>query len=125
MLIAADSNAAKKFEELLARHHELVFASTVGQSIDNLRQQAYDAILCDLLFDESKMIDLLQLVKSEPELSSIRFICCRTASTQILSMESIAKLCLGLGAAAFVDLVGQSASTQKNKLDAAIRDGQP
>ena len=66
-----------------------------------LREDPFDLVVCTIVFDESKMFDLLRLVKSRPELQQIPFVSVRAGAHIFRSprrLDGIAFTCRELGA---------------------------
>jgi hypothetical protein len=79
----------------------------MAQAEHLLGERTFDLIICTIVFDESKMFDLLRLAKTTPQWHRIPFVCARVRR-QILSspiaLEAIAFTCRELGAVAFLDI---------------------
>jgi hypothetical protein len=72
-----------------------------------LREESFDLIVCTIVFDESRIFDLLRLAKSRPEWQRIPFICARVRRHIINSgpdLEGVAFTCRILGAVAFLNI---------------------
>lgn len=65
-----------------------------------------DLIVCGIHFDDSRMFDLLRLVKADPKSRSIPFFCFRDLESELAPaiLESLDISSRALGAAGFVDL---------------------
>src|SRR6266446_7940912 len=64
-------------------------------------------IICTIVFDESRMFDLLRLAKSTPAWQQIPFICARLRHHILdspLALEGVAFTCQTLGAVAFLNV---------------------
>jgi CheY-like chemotaxis protein len=106
ILIAAPPEPRAAAEQVLAGH-TLTCVSTLEEAEERLRGENFDLIFCTVMFDESRMLDLLRLAKSDPEWKSIPFVCARFGS-QVLSSPKLLKAVTvtteSLGAAAFLDV---------------------
>src|SRR5436853_6407368 len=104
ILVAASPEPRLIVERILAGH-DLPFADTMAQAEQLLRGHTFELIICTIVFDESKMFDLLRLAKSSSEWEQIPFVVAR-ARPHILSspnaLRSVAFTCGALGAAAFL-----------------------
>jgi CheY-like chemotaxis protein len=120
ILVAASSEPRAVVERILAGH-ELSCAETMAQAEQFLRERTFDLILCTIVFDESKMFDLLQLAKSRPEWQRIPFVGARV-NTRVLrsptGLKSAAFTCGALGAAAFLDIADYQAEPEREMRDA-------
>ena len=78
-----------------------------------------DMIVCNVRFDESRMLNLLQAAKESPETRATPFVCVRLAPMPPSWKKGIEVEVLALGAVAFVDLsslekdVGREAAEQQ------------
>jgi CheY-like chemotaxis protein len=110
-------------ERILAGH-ELAHAETVRQAEQLLRGQRFDLILCTIVFDESRMFELLELAKSNPQWQPIPFACARIRLHILQSpaaLQAAALTCRELGAAAFLDMADYSADPEREMRDAIER----
>ena len=106
ILVAASPAPRVVIERILAGH-ALSCAETMAQAEQFLREQTFDLIICTIIFDESKMFDLLRLAKSRPEWQRIPFVGARVRAHVLRSrtaLEAAALTCRELGATAFLDI---------------------
>src|SRR5438067_130638 len=106
ILVAAAPEPRSVLERILAGH-EVSFAETMAQAEQFLRRQTFDLIICTIVFDESKMFDLLRLAKSNSEWERIPFVAARVRPSILRSptaLRGVAFTCGTLGAAAFLDI---------------------
>ncbi len=104
--------------------HELAFAETMPQAVQLLRERAIDLIICTIVFDDSKMFDLLRLAKSRPEWQQIPFICARVRPHILRSptaLRTAAFTCAALGAAGFLDIADYEANPEREMRQAIER----
>jgi CheY-like chemotaxis protein len=93
-------------ERMLAGH-ELSCPETLDEATQLLRERDFDLIVCTVYFDESRMFDLLRLVKASPEWRRIPFVCARLRRHVLdspIALEGVAFTCKALGAAAFLNV---------------------
>src|SRR3954471_8221139 len=115
ILIAASPEPRAVLERILAAH-ELSLAETMGQAEQFLRERPFDLIMCTIVFDESKLFDLLQLAKSKPEWQRIPFIAARVKPSLIRTPTTLrvaAFTCGTLGAEAFLDIADYQADPER------------
>ena len=115
ILVAASPEPRAVVERILAGH-ELSCAETVAQAEQFLRDQTFDLLLCTIVFDESKMYDLLRLAKSKPEWQRIPFIGVRVRPNILRSptaLRDTAFTCRTLGAEAFLDIADYQADPER------------
>jgi CheY-like chemotaxis protein len=106
-ILVAASPAPRAIVERILAGHDLSCAGDMAQAEKLLTEEAFDLIICTVVFDESRMFDLLRLAKANPERRSIPFVCARVRE-HILRSPSVVKAtaftCGALGAQAFVDI---------------------
>jgi CheY-like chemotaxis protein len=123
ILVAASPEPRAILERILAGH-ELACAETLSQAELFLHRQAFDLIICTIVFDESRMFDLLRLVKSKPEWQGIPFVAARVRAHILRSptfVEAAAVTCRELGAAAFLDIADYEVEPEREMGDAIER----
>jgi CheY-like chemotaxis protein len=106
ILIAASPEPGAIVKSILAGHN-LFCARTLEQAEKLLRERPFDLIICTIVFDESRMFDLLRLAQSRPAWQRIPFVCARVRSRVMkspLALQAMALSCTVLGAAAFLDV---------------------
>jgi CheY-like chemotaxis protein len=106
ILVAASPEPRAIVERVLAGH-ELCCAGSMDQAEQVLGEQSFDLIVCTVAFDDSRMLDLLQLVKSKPGWKHIPFVGARVRAHVVrspTSLEATAFTCRAMGAAAFLDI---------------------
>jgi len=106
ILVAASREPRLVVERILAGH-ELSFAETMAQGEQLLRGQTFDLIICTIVFDESRLFDLLRLAKSRSEWERVPFVAARVRPNIIRSptaLRGLAFTCGTLGAAGFLDI---------------------
>ncbi|CAG0973156.1 hypothetical protein PHYC_01358 [Phycisphaerales bacterium] len=123
ILIAASPEPRAVLERMLAGH-DLVCAETMSQAVAFLREGRVDLILCTVVFDESKMFDLLRLVKDAPEWQSIPFVGARVRPHVLrtpTALEAATLTCRLLGAAAFLDIADYQVDPEREMRSAIER----
>lgn len=91
---------------LWEHRYRLVSPLSVAQAQRQLELSPVDLIVCGALFDESRLLDLLQFCKSSPRLAHIPFVGLRIRRGRlpIDSFRDLVMASSALGAAAFIDL---------------------
>ena len=120
ILVAASPEPGAVIERVLAGH-EISCAETMAQAEQLLRERTFDLIICTIVFDESKMFDLLRHAKSSPEWQRIPFVCTRVMAHVLRSptaLEAAAFTCRELGAAAFLDIAAYRVEPEREMRDA-------
>ena len=123
ILVAASPEPRAVVERVLARH-QLFCAETMAQAEQLLGERTFDLIICTIVFDESRMFDLLGLAKSRLEWQGIPFVCARVRSHIVRSptaLKAAAFTCRALGAAAFLDIADYQVDPERELGDAIER----
>jgi hypothetical protein len=97
---------------------------TLAQAEQSLRQQNLDMIICTIVFNESKMFDLLRLAKSKPESQRIPFVGARVRLNLLLSPDSLraaAVTCAAMGAEAFLNITDFQTNPEQEMREAIER----
>jgi CheY-like chemotaxis protein len=123
ILVAASAEPRAFLERVLAGH-EFFCAETLARAAQLLGEQSFDLIICTIVFDESKMFDLLRLAKSMPERQRIPFVCARVM-THILRSPTARKAAAfttrELGAEAFLDVADYHVDPEREMRDSIER----
>ena len=123
ILIAASPEPRAILERMLA-DHELSCAQTMAQAEQFLRGQRFDLIVCTIVFDESRMFDLLRLAKSSLQWQRIPFACARVRGHILRSptaLQAAAFTCRALGGEAFLDIADYRVEPEREMRDAIER----
>jgi hypothetical protein len=123
ILIAASPEPRAILERILAGHDHFC-AETMKRAEQFLRERTFDLIICTVVFDESKMFDLLQVAKSSSEWQKIPFVCARIRSHVLRSQaaqQAAAVTCRELGAAAFLNIADYPVDPERELGDAIER----
>jgi CheY-like chemotaxis protein len=103
VLIAGTLPAIETVQHLLGTDVDYVFATSLDDALRRLEAHP-DVILCNVRFDESRMIDLLKAAKAQPATRDTPFVCFRVTPFSLAMRKAIEITVLALGALAFVDL---------------------
>jgi hypothetical protein len=120
ILAAAPPEPRIVLERILAGH-ELFCAETMAQAEQFLHERTFALIICTIVFDESKLFDLLRLAKSKPEWQRIRFVAARVRSHILRSptvLRAAAFTCGALGAEAFLDIADYQVDPEREMREA-------
>ena len=123
ILVAAAPEPREIVERILAAH-ELSCAQTMAAAERLLREQTFDLIICTIIFDESRMFDLLRLVKSRPQWQGIPFIGARVRVNVIRAASAMTAAALTfeeLGAAAFLNISDYKVEPEREMREAIER----
>ena len=123
ILVAAAPEPREVVERILAGH-ELSSAQTMAAAERLLREQTFDLIICTIVFDESRMFDLLRLVKSRPQWQGIPFIGARVRVNVIRAASAMTAAALTfeeLGAAAFLNISDYKVEPEREMREAIER----
>jgi hypothetical protein len=105
VLLAARPVARELFRTALSGHADLIETTTLQESLLYLKNEPPPALVCcTVLFDESRMFDLLRWVKVE--LPGVAFICARALARDLtkFTIEAVEIASRSLGATAFIDV---------------------
>ena len=123
ILVAAAPEPRAVVERILAGH-DLTCAETLAHAGQFLQEGTFDLIICTIVFDESKMFDLLRLAKSRAQWQRIPFIGARVRAHILrlpTSLQSAAFTCRALGAEAFLDIADYRVDPEREMRDAIQR----
>ena len=123
ILVAASPEPRAVVERIL-EGHALTCAETMSQAERCLREGPFDLIICTIVFDESRMFDLLRFAKSRPESQQIPFIASRVRAHILRSPAALriaAFTCRDLGAAAFLDIAEYTNHPEREMREAIER----
>jgi hypothetical protein len=123
ILVAASPEPRAIIERILLGH-DLSCAETFARAEQFLRLRTFDLIICTIVFDESKMFDLLQVAKSKLDWKQIPFVCARVRGHILRSPKALnaaAFTCRELGAAAFLDIMDYQKDPERQMRDAIER----
>jgi len=115
VLAAAAPEMDDKLRECLPGH-DLTFVRTMGEAIRALRSDGFQLVVIGLDFDESRMLELLQYVRSLPAYREVPVTCVHGERVNLSEavMKSIAVAVKALGGVAFLDLRDGALDYQKD-----------
>lgn len=105
VLAAASSDMDEKLKECLPGH-DLTFVRNMSQAIRALRRDGFQLVVIDLNFDESRMLELLQYVRSLPAYREAPVVCVHGDPLNLSEavVKSIDVAVKALGGMAFLNL---------------------
>jgi CheY-like chemotaxis protein len=105
VLVAAAAEMDEKIHECLPGH-DLTFVRTMVQAIHALRHDGFQLIVIELNFDESRMLELLQYVRSLPAYREVPVMCVHGDHVNLseVVMKNIDVAVKALGGVAFLNL---------------------
>lgn len=102
-LLLAVLDGKDRLGDILSQH-EVIYAETLSSALQKINSDNFDAIICGVAFDESRMFDFLRAAVSDAKLAGVPFICCRVHDSEVInSMYESLKLSCQLMGAEFVD----------------------
>ena len=106
VLVAAQPDAWRLFETMLGRFVDLSAAHTIEDAFEILGRERIDLIVATVAFDESRMIEFLQMAKRSTSTRHIPFLCSRLLPGVLRDslMASMRAACIQGGAVDFIDL---------------------
>lgn len=123
VLVAASPEPRAIVERILTGH-ELSHAETMAKAEQFLREETFDLIMCTIVFDESRMFDLLRLAKSRPEWQRVPFAAARVRPHILRSpttLRAAAFTCATLGGEAFLDIADYTVDPEREMRKAIER----
>jgi len=118
LLVAGTPMAIKTVEHLVGAGVDYLPARSMDDAVHGLELHP-DMIVCNVRFDESRMMNLLQAAKESPATRETPFLCLRLAPMPASWKKGIEVAALALGAIAFLDLsslekdLGRAAAEQE------------
>jgi len=105
VLVADIPAADEKIRDCLPGH-DLHFVRTLGAALRELRRDGYQLIVIGMHFDDSRMFELLQYVRSLPQHKDVPVICvqCEEVMLSEAVLKNMEDAVKALGGTAFVDL---------------------
>ena len=123
-LIAVQPAALPLLEQMLGDVLDMVPVHTIAEAQAALERERgrIELIVSSLTFSESRALEFLVAVKSDPHAQAIAFLCCRVlvgilSENLVASLGRAAKLC---GAADFVDIGQLPRDQAREALRAAV-----
>jgi response regulator RpfG family c-di-GMP phosphodiesterase len=115
LLVAGTQPAITTIQELLGDEVQCIPARCIEEALLGIEGHP-DAILCNVRFNESRMMELLSTVKEQPDTRAIPFLCLRLSPMPASWRRGVEIAALALGAAGFLDF---SALERERGVDAA------
>jgi hypothetical protein len=105
VLVAATSETDEKIRDCLP-HHDLTFVRTMHQAVAALRHDGFQLVVIGMEFDESRMLELLQYIRTLAHYKEVPVVCVhadylKLSDTVIRNIDVAVK---ALGGIAFLDL---------------------
>lgn len=122
ILVADLSAGVATIRSVLDSAADFVHAATIREAAQ-LLGNGVEIILCGIHFDESRMFDLLRMVKADVQHCRTPFLCFRDLESDLAPalFESLEISCRALGAERFVDLYTLKKKFGVNKADEEFR----
>lgn len=119
ILIADVPQGLHRAQKSLGRHYHLICVSTIQEAEKVLSVRKFDMVICGVQFDNSRMFDLLQYIRSVDHLDDMPFLVLNNGSVPFSKNAShSAKL---LGAAVLVETGNKPEEVANELLRAAVR----
>src|SRR4051812_5147166 len=103
LLVAGTPPAIQALRQVFASEAECIPARSIDEAVHGFEQHP-DMILCNVRFDESRMLNLLETAKNTPATRETPFLCLRLAPMPPSWKKGIEVAVLALGAVAFLDV---------------------
>jgi CheY-like chemotaxis protein len=123
VLVAGTPLAIETLQRVVGRDVQIVAAHSVDEALERLKMPA-DAIVCSVMFNESRMFDFLTRLRGMPQAPDVPIICCRTldAPLSVARYRAIALASEALGAAVFIDMHSARRAHGPAAADALLRE---
>jgi CheY-like chemotaxis protein len=115
LLVAATPPVIDTIQHLLGEDVACIPARSLEEALIGIEAHP-DMIVCNVRFDESRMMELLSVAKEQPESREIPFLCLRLSPMPATWRRGIEVAVLALGAVGFLDF---SALERERGTDAA------
>jgi CheY-like chemotaxis protein len=120
LLVAGTSPAIQTLRQLFAAEADCIPAGSIDEALHGFEQHP-DMIVCNVRFDESRMLNLLEAAKSAPGTRETPFLCLRLSPLPARWKKGIEVAVLALGAVAFVDLSSLEKSMGREAAEKELR----
>jgi response regulator RpfG family c-di-GMP phosphodiesterase len=120
--VAGTPEAVEMIRRLLGPDVEILAAYSTEEALRMLDARP-DLLICNVRFDESRMFDFLQALKSGPELRAVPVLCCRVSLTELAPAvtRAIRMALEALGIRTFIDCARLYREQGAAGADAALR----
>ena len=120
LLVAGTAPAIETIRQVFAAEAECIPARSVDEAVHGFEQHP-DLIVCNVRFDGSRMLNLLEAAKSAPTTRDTPFLCLRLAPMPPSWRKGIEVTVLALGAVAFLDLSSLEKSLGREAAEKELR----
>src|SRR5436853_7333823 len=121
VLVAGTAPAIQKVSALLGAEVATIPAHSLNEALHQLETHP-DVILCNVRFDESRMLDFLQAAKAQPGSRETPFVCFRLAPLPAPWRQCLEAAVLAVGATAFIDLSALERDLGREAAERALRE---
>jgi len=121
VLVAGTPAAIETVQQLLGSDVETVPARSLDAALRSLDEHP-DVIVCNVRFDESRMMDLLEAAKARPDTRDTPFLCLRLAPSPPSWRRLIEVAILSLGAVGLFDFSSLERDSGRDAAERALRD---
>ena len=101
--------------------HEIIFVETMSNAEEVLLAESLGMVICSLLFDDSRMFELLRLCKESDSLKHLPFVCFKASAAELspfpVVLEGVTIAANVLGASAFLDLDEQTVEDAREVIE--------
>jgi DNA-binding NtrC family response regulator len=122
VLIASQPAAWRVLEAMLKEVVDLVPAHTTADALRILERERIDLIVSTVAFDESRMMEFLQMVKRTTSIGHIPFLCTRVLSGVLRDslIASMRESCMQCGALDLTDIAKLAPDTARNVIRQSV-----
>lgn len=126
LLVASTPDGQYIAQHALSENYDLQFASTLREAeqlLSAYKKQEISMILAGVHFDESRMIELLQYVRTQDHLDNLPFLAFQAVPSAISMESTVVDMAKMLGCCDFVVLHSIPHSKAKKVLQDAVKRG--
>ena len=121
LLVAGTPAVIRTIRQVLGDEVECIAACSLEAAMHSIEEHP-DMILCNVRFDESRMMELLSAAKEQPETRGIPFLCMRLAPMPASWRRGVEVAALALGAVGFLDFSALELESGKDAAQQALRE---
>ncbi len=127
ILIADVAQGAHSLKNILGEKHRLVYANNVEQAISLAKtSEPFNLIIVGVLFDDSRMFDLMKAIKEEPQLGGtpVMGFSDQPTAISVAGREDLETSTHLVGACDYVDTVNMSDEEIAQRIDGCLTEAQ-
>lgn len=122
VLVATELDGPGIVQQLLGDKHELIFAANVAEASALILKHRFDLVLCDILFDDSGVFNLLMSIRKDINLAKLPFVCCQLQESGMPPslVSSFEIVCVERGDCLFLDVLDLTKNNRHAEVSAVL-----